>query len=317
MSNADIIESRVKGQLPLSIATSLAIESLLGVMDGKEPDPNNPFRRYASLAVNAFNKAKQFLGIHVKETPVDKNTAPIADFDELWINFRTLFRNVVGAINANDLKTITANELGYVVMEEVAIIKGVLEDQGFNTEVFLYACTYNNVRGLYREGIMKEGMTPLQQAYAELENGAIKSVIEHIGEDSVLLKQYDTTILTNPKRCVLLSHFPIDLLNIKGARELVLIESHTGKLKRRNQWNTKLKDGNMDISRIPFDRMTIQMFGDKGNLFLAHPKQYRAKLVELSIKYQWTPLTTEQRIKQCVELSREPFLMAAVQKMYF
>lgn len=319
MNNSLIIDGRVKGQLPLSIATSLAIESILGIMDGREPDPNNPLRRYASLAVNAFNKAKQFLGIHVEETPVNKDTAPIANFDELWINFRTLFRNVVGAINANDLKSITAKELAYAVMEERAIIKGVLEDHGFNTDVYLYICTYHNVSNIFREGILKQGMTPIQQAYAELENSAAQAVFDELGKDTDMLLLFDTTIVAHSKKCMLLSHFPIDLLNMMNvnSNDLCLVESHTGAIKRRNKWNTKLKEGNMDISRIPFDKMTIQMFGDKGNLFLAYPKEYRAKLVELSIKYQWTPLTTESRIKQCVELSREPLLMQAVQKMYF
>lgn len=316
MSNSDIIDSRVKGKLPLSIATSIAMEGLLGINDGSTPDPNNPLRRYASLAVNAFNQAKQFLGMHVADTPVNKNVAPILHYDELWINFRTLFRNITGAMDASENKNITARELAYAVMEEYAIIKGVLEDHGFPTQVFLYACTYRSIPKQYRMGIIKEGMTTLQAAYARLENDAIEAVYQELGQQNDMLLSFDTSIIAHPKRTVLLSHFPVDLLNITAVQDLALIESHTGKLKRRNQWNTKLKEGNMDISRIPFDRMTIQMFGDKGNLFLAQPKVYRAKLVELSILYQWTPLTTKERIKQCVELAKEPLLMDAVYRMY-
>ena len=115
---------------------------------------------------------------------------------------------------------------------------------------------------------------------------------------------------------MLLSNYPIDLINFKSALQLALVESHTGVIKKRQHWHTKLLNGR-DLPHIPFDRMTIQMFGDTGNLFAPYPKAHREKLLALATQYQWTSLTTKARILQCAELARDHSFEAVVRAMYF
>lgn len=315
MSNSGILHERVKGQLPISIATSRAIEGLLGILTDT-PDTETPLKRYAQAAVNAFNKAKQFINIHVGESNIDPVTAPIKDYDELWINFRTLFRNIIGSLKAEEISLISPSEYATVVMEELAIIKSVIMDQGFMVDVQCYAATYKSIAGFYSNGIQKGIKTEKQKFLANLENKTIEAVLQILGEDNEMLTPVNVTIKTGGKRVVLLSHYPIDLLNLGKPSALALIESHTGVLKKQQHWHTKL-NGGKDLPRIPFDKMTVQLFGDTGGLFSPYPKEYRQMLIKIAEQYQWTATTSKHRILQCVELAREPHFEALIRKLYF
>lgn len=72
MSNLLDIDARTKGQFPISIATSLALEGLFGILeDNKDPNP------------------------------------PWPDYTDLIINVRTLFRNLLGSIEDEHTSTNT------------------------------------------------------------------------------------------------------------------------------------------------------------------------------------------------------------------
>jgi hypothetical protein len=316
MNPSEALDARVKGQLPISVATSLAIEGLLGILEDKPADPDNPLRRYAQTAINAYNSARQFLGIHVDDTPVDVIKAPIKEYDELWVNYRTLFRNIVGAVSADDAAAITPDDYAMLVVEELTIIKAALLDHGFEVNVIGYVCSYNDLGGIYPKAIQREMKTDRQKYYAALENQTVDAVFANLGSDNEMLIPCDVYIRGNHKRTMLLSSYPIDLINFKDGLQLALVESHTGAIKKRQHWHTKLLNGR-DLPHIPFDRMTIQMFGDTGNLFAPYPKAHREKLIALATQYQWTSLTTKARILQCVELSRDPTFEAIVRAMYF
>jgi hypothetical protein len=316
MNPSEILDARVKGQLPISVATSLAIEGLLGILEDKPADPDNPLRRYAQTAVNAYNTARQFLGIHVDDTPVDVIKAPIKDYDELWINVRTLFRNIVGALSNEDAAKIEPDAYAMLAIEELNIIKAALLDHGFEVVVVGYVCSYASLSGNYPKAQMREIRTDKQLFYAALENQTVAAAFENLGRDNELLLPFDVSIRGNSRRTMLLSNYPIDLINFKSALQLALVESHTGVIKKRQHWHTKLLNGR-DLPHIPFDRMTIQMFGDTGNLFAPYPKAHREKLLALATQYQWTSLTTKSRILQCAELARDPTFEAVVRAMYF
>lgn len=316
MKPSEMLDDRVKGQLPISVATSLAIEGLLGILEDKPADPDNPLRRYAQTAINAYNSTRQFLGIHVEDTPVDVVKAPIKDYEELWINYRTLFRNIVGALPADHAAQITPDDYAMLVVEELTIIKAALLDHGFDVMVVGYVCSYESLHGNYPKAIMREIRTDKQKFYAALENQTVAAVFTNLGGENEILIPCDVSIRGNHRKTMLLSSYPIDLLNFKHGLQLALVESHTGAIKKRQHWHTKLQNGK-DLPHIPFDRMTIQMFGDTGGLFSPYPKTHREKLIALAVKYQWTSLTTKARIMQCLELARDPTFEAVVRAMYF
>ena len=86
------LESREKGQLPISIASSLAIESALGIMESDEPGYKPPA------------------------------SPPLLDYDAIWINLRTLFRNLHGSMNRVDADKVHINKFITSVKKPIVIV---------------------------------------------------------------------------------------------------------------------------------------------------------------------------------------------------
>lgn len=280
----DQFDGRTVGQFPLSIATSLALEGLFGILEDS-PNPNNP---------------------------------PYKHFGYLLINFRTLFRNLLGALDTVTRNGITIKDCVSLMIEEMRIIQSVVKQHSKGSmSVAFYACSYKDLTGFYPYSLFKEVKSVKQKEYAHLENETFNHVYKTLGGiANGMLTSYDTTILSIAKNTLMMTHYPIDLLNVKGALSLGLLESHTGVVKSKAEWGTKLQN-HKDHPRIPFDRMTVQVFGDSGGLFKPYPLEHRQRLIELSEKYEWNGTTTKDRILQCVEQSHNPMLLAEIRKLYF
>lgn len=276
-------EVRTLGQFPVSIATSLALEGLYGVLEDN-PNPSPPCNNY----------------------------------DHVLINFRTLFRNIVGAFPASERDHLYPKDYMPIIIEEMRIIRNILKSQSTGKlTVQFYACSYADLSNMYPYSFFKEVKSAKQKEYAAMENTVFDMAYKSLGGiTNNILSGYDTTIPSVTGRTLVITHYPIDLLNIVGAGSLALLESHTGVVKTRPEWSSKLVDHKL-YPRIPFDRMTVQVFGDTGNLFRPYPHEFRKRLGELSTKYEWNGTTTKSRIIQCVQLSKDPVLLVEVTKLYF
>lgn len=288
-----IIDQRTKGQVPVSIGTSLALEGFVGILEDKGVAQQGP--------------------------------VPFTVNDELWINVRTLFRNLEGAIDKGVVASILPGDFATAIIEEMTIIREWLKTATGNkfnqSNVFFYYCTYKSLGKFYPYAIIKEPATEKQKFYVAMENASLKNVhdILSVGlapnQQSSVLKGFDVTIHGNGKTAAVLSHYPIDLLNFVDVKSLTLLESHTGACKTRPHWYTKLKNGGQ-LPRIPFDRMTIQLFGDSSGVFTPQAKDQRDRIMEIADTYKWTALTTKDRILQSIHLSKEPILEGNVKKLY-
>lgn len=283
MSNAVLLDQREKGQFPVSIGTSLALEGLFGIYPERE----------VAEGVVLYN-----------------------GYDDLWINIRTLYRNIISCFNVEQASKFSPEELGIVLVEEMTLIRNLVSDKsGGVLNVNYYVCSYKSLSGLYPNARFKDVTTAIQKDKASKENGTVDEVIKTLGEDNDMLKLLDTTLELDHNRALVMTNYPVDLLNVKNAKEVALLESHTGVIKPKSKWNTKLHNGK-DLARIPFDRMTVQVFGDSGNLFLAYPKDYRDFLLALSEEYKWNSTTTKDRVMQCVSLKRSPTYEVQFRKLY-
>jgi len=281
MNSTHWLEERTKSQFPLSIATSLAIEGLFGII----VDNINP-------------------------------TPPWVNYTDLFVNVRTLMRNLVGALPPEANNAIQPGEYAAALIEEMTILQNIVGQYSKGRiNVHYYACTYNSLTGFYPFAYFKEVKTDKQKLYALVENTTIDRIYQLLGKEHSLVTRYDVNITQPGKATLLLSHYPIDLLNVRQTTELALLESHTGSVKLKHRWNSKLYNGK-DLTIIPFDRMTIQLFGDHGGLFKPYPKDIRDKILAIAKQYKWHSATTRDRIMQSVQLSKEPALMVMVRKLY-
>lgn len=282
MDKMQMMEERMKGQFPITISTSLALEGAFSILLDK-PNPKIP---------------------------------PIQNYDELWINLRTLFRNLHDCFKKEQEVLIMPPDYAKVMREEMHIIQGAL-DQHTNGRVraYFYTCSYQNLSGIFKHAQFKDAKTPAQIHYAAQENRTLEELDNLLKETGESFVKFDTVLSGHEKRTLIITHYPVDLLANQYMFDLALLESHTGAIKTKGMWHSKLAGGK-DIHRIPFDIMTIQLFGDSGKIFTPYPLEFRKKMLEIAEQYQWTPATTKERIKLTVNLSRTPTLESAIMKLY-
>ena len=91
-----------------------------------------------------------------------------------------------------------------------------------------------------------------------------------------------------------MTHQAHDLLSYSKFKRLDLLESHTGKLKKKNLWYTKYNNGS-ELGMMPFDRVLIQIFGDS-DLFHPMTLQLRNEIIALAKAKHWTFATTKDKI---------------------
>src|SRR5690606_15099886 len=109
----------------------------------------------------------------------------------------------------------------------------------------------------------KNATTENQKFVQALEGNTFKE-FQQLQPDADL-RVFDMDFEQDQRKVLIITHFPVDLLNRYKFSRLVLLETHTGAMKPHTLWYTKLYNGK-ELNMIPFDRMTVQLFGD-GNLF--------------------------------------------------
>lgn len=256
------ITNREVGLLQLSIATSLAIESFCGLTPPKGETV-------------AYNVSEQF--------------------DTLWINLRTLFRNYLGSLGSDPRPTpgVAVKDL---IEEIFTITRTVAEYSGNRCTVMCYFSNYSSVERKHKGAVVRAMSTDKQKEvhsyslrmFSELFKRIKKYNIPFAGMEDLITKW---GFVNN----AILTHYAYDLLAHSATFRLTLLESHTGSLKSKALWYTKYLDGK-DLPMIPFTRQFLQIFGDKETFRPFDPK-VRRDIVEIAKKYKWNGNTSDSMIR--------------------
>ncbi len=269
---------RVLGFFPISIATSLAIEGLLVV------------------------------GEHATDKPNDYTVKS----DELWVNVRTIARNCLGAFDQKSLASLNDPILRDAVEQDIDQIKKSISDHCKLNVVFYFA-SHKTISKQLPEMRFKYSdftkMTEKQQITERLENKLIQFALTHLSDQ---VKLFDTK-LSAPTKVILLTHHPIDLLSFYAFQDLVLLESHTGRIKKRMDWDSKLKTP-PGTQCIPFTLSMLTVFGD-GTLVAPQDQKVKKVLIKLGEKYNWHSMTTDARILTDAKMAYEPFLVEYLKRV--
>lgn len=268
------VSEREKGQYPISIATSLALEGAAGV------HPDNIV------------------------SPPPFNDPP----KQLWVNARTLFRNVMGAMSSENRKTALPRDIHMGLMEELTVIEQAVThlSQGQTTTVF-YACDYTALPRRYPKAQLKQANTPNQRDYLGMEQQSLRLLMGDHGSQE--LRHFDVDLTGKNGAAWIITHLPVDLLSRSHFDSLKLLESHTGTLKGPALWYTKFTGGK-DLPQIPFSAFGLQVFGDGGHQFNPMPMAVRQEVLRLADEYNWTALTTRERLLHCVRSVKDPMTRA-------
>ena len=273
------LSGREQGQIPVSIGTSLALEGAFGILE----DHPNPAP-----------------AIHKVEV--------------LYINLRTLLRNIAGSVDADTNAVLTAEDLSATLGNELQIIEAAVKQvTAGKVEVVPYICEYKSLKRLFPHAMMKETKSEKQTFAALRETNALLDFEEKMGW--IYSKKFDIEFEKDNRTALILTNYALDLLQRYKFTSLSLLESHTGAVKPPAMWYTKLNNGK-ELTSIPFDRMTIQMFGDGSNLFSPFPIKIRRHILGIAEKNKWTPMTTKALILDSIKKERDPTLEALILNLY-
>ena len=278
-----LLSERATGQYPLSIATSLAIESALGI----HPE-------------------------------IQVNKPPIQNYVEFWVNLKTLFRNMMGAMEGDGPQLVVGIPVAEELQLEMDRIDSIVAGDS-DCKVVYYACNYDRLQQRFPNARIRVDSTPKQQIRTKTMTEALQHLInsekppEHTKQESrVRVFNLDLKPTVSVKTLIM-THVPLDLCSEKHFGELTLLESYTGAIKERAQWYTKYQNGK-ELTRVPFRQDLLQIFGDH-ELFHPYPIENRRDLLEVVDKYQWTSLTTTEKVRYCVDQLKNPYFKAKLKSM--
>lgn len=262
---------RVLGQFPLSIATSLAIESAVGIHPELPTPPSMPIRQ----------------------------------FNELWINMRTLFRNLYGSLPKGLAETITVPELVHGLLEEMEYVPDILRHYlgSKPIKVVYYYSSYKDMDKRYPKALLRTDNTDKQKFYTLLLHKTMEQLARHHHEQ---IRWFDRKLKGGNMigKTAIITHIAYDLLSHKEFGHLVLLESHTGKFKNSSQWWSKYYNSK-GLERMPFREDLIQVFGDS-ETFRPLDSHLRKALIEIAEKRQWSNVTTKARIEMGIDDLQNP-----------
>lgn len=241
--------------------------------------------------------------------------APHLNYDEYWLNARTLYRNVVGCFSSDMALLLTPEIIAELMHDEWKAIQNVIHSDT-KLETQLYLCNYKDIyRRWKHHTVFRSDKTSRQIDERKRMERSIQQFIEDIGEDKDFMKVFDTDITPSKKegKYIIQTHMAIDLLSYKNFEDLDLLESHTGNIKNRSAWYTKYNNGK-ELSNIPFTQYFLRVFGDK-EFFAPMDGDLRRAITELAGKYQWGPLTTDSRIRMNIDQLKNPYHKAVLKDM--
>ncbi len=254
----DILEREV-GAIPISIGTSLAFEALFGI------HPNQP-----------------------------QQTVNVKTVKEIWINIRTLTRNLYQAVPTSNQASIHLNTAVDVLTDEVKLLPFVLSQYGLMVKLVFYNSEVEDAKWSFPKAKFKELKTPKQIAYKFFEDYVTSGLLQRLKDESITVLEIKIKPPRMTTTVALLTHFPHELLWREQFDRLLLLESHTGKLKPYNLWYTKLNGVSSTDAPLPFNKYTLQVFGD--SIFIdPQPKNVKAQLKNLALTRKWSPVTTPDK----------------------
>lgn len=281
------LSERAIGQYPLSIATSLAMEGLTGINE----------------VINE-NRIVQPL---------------LENIPSLWVNVFTLARNLVGSIAKEAVNSIVPEELVPVLMQEMAVIKDIAEQKtNFRSKVTFYFSHYEGMEKKYPHALLRSPTTDLQKINANILHEACLQLIDEAKGSQTPVEVYKLKLdikVPQPKSFIL-THIPYDLLSSKHFQELLLIESHTGRVKAKPLWYTKYhKIPKESLLRIPFREDLLQIFGDN-ETFKPLSIHIRRRILEAATNDRWSFMTTKDKIEFSLEKLKDPEINSLVKNFF-
>lgn len=254
-----ILQERPQSGFPVSIATGLALETI-------------------------FEPTQQVFD----ETRVVPDRPDPSLYTDYLFNVSTIARNIITSVPYAELAKCSTKDVTHTFLEEIDYLHTLFQMQ--DKRLHLYVNSYAFARQTYPEKMRKA--TTQQQIHSfDLVEACVKEAKKQTG----MLSFAKDISVGGGSSTLLLSHVPWDLLSYGKFKRLDLLESHTGVIKTRKDWNSKYyRIPNKDMSFLPFWEYLLATFGD-GVMFKPSPMKERLELYEAMLKKKVHPLMTEMQ----------------------
>lgn len=234
---------------------------------------------------------------------------PAPPIKHLWINFRTLFRNLYSAYGEDGINVPKEQLMDELVLE-AHIIRELL--YGI-VDVIYYATDDEALPKMFPLALVKGPETKAQRIYANLERLAISA---GLNDRSLGVQRYIQLIKGNGSKAWMLSHYPLNLMSRYEFSELALISSYSGEVWEPKDWTKKLSK-NKDYHTLPFNLLTIQVIGDGAVQFFSQKPSMKNSLMHIATKGKWKPTTSRDKIVSDLMNNAEPETRGIFNKMLF
>ena len=217
-------------------------------------------------------------------------------YTHVWLNIRTLIRNYIEA-HPKWFETLKPEDMPGCV-KEIQDIKAIMENK---FKLVLYLPDIDNLPAALPFAKLKYIKTDRQKRFKVFTDLVIRELAT---SDIEILKVMHKLKPGSQSNTVILTHSPIDLLSVYEFKSLDLISSHTGVIKSKLEWIQTLTR-NPAYYDLPFNILTLQLIGDKANLFYSMPMRVIAMYKDLSVLKKWTIRTTLTKIKSDISKMKD------------
>ena len=272
-----------------------------------------PFSVGSSLAFESLFEGKNESIDPDRQIPQKVN---INDYNELWINCATLFRNMYTAIPRDRLYEVVSRDCVDVLATEMSqILELVNEQSQGKTRVIYYICSYKGLEKEFKGALRRIPNTDKQKFYQNLLDETLNKLLRRVRETRELdIKEFDVIIFPDERiKALVMTHYAVDLLSAKRFRSLDLLESHTGVLKKFNTWYTKYFNGK-ELMMIPFNEHLIKFFGDNDLIVPFHFKVRRV-IQEVAERNKWNYATTMPKVRADLSTIKDHFARNEILKL--
>lgn len=234
----------------------------------------------------------------------------------LYINLRTLFRNLNSACEPDVRHRADVVDYTHVLVEEVKFISTYIPSiLNGRLAVVFYANDYSDIKRVLPAAKHRDldDATEKQKLYHLIEMATVDAVTERCRAIDIPILRGHTELRSNREDAILISHSPIDLL-YNNFRSLLLLESMTGAIKNKTLWGTKLTKGNQ-LPDMPFNKFTLQIFGDNNNYLYMQDRKIRNVVLSMAESDRWNNTTDLSRIRTSINRLRDPLARTLLTKI--
>jgi len=213
-----------------------------------------------------------------------------------YYNVYTMLRNIIDSISTKNRDILLKYNIIDVLVKTLQKELFRITDLYSNTKCkpILYIPNYKDYMELPS---LKEVGRHTKEYRKQLK---IEETVSYLRKNRVLtdieVLILDKNKLPDTKYSLITTHYPVDLLHTTDTCKL--LESHTGKLKDKTEFNSRYsKLSGFDNTILPFNHILLYTLGDNGTIIRGVNVSIKRAILRIAYEKRWLPYTKLHHVK--------------------